>query len=188
MFRRRRKRIFAPKARISHGQPLSLWERHLERGLDFFGKGKLDDALADLDEAIHDNPRNGELYATRGMILIEMKQEDDAKEDLDHALKIDARQWLVHYVQGLLAFRRKNYDEAIEHLSTAQRFAPLRHEIFFTRAAAHYALGNLERARDDLDNAMQTTNDKDKRHKLAKKHFNRLKREIKAKEKKQKQS
>lgn len=182
MFRRNRPRpVYAPKPRVSSGMPLSLWERHLERGLDAFQKGKYDEALADLDEAILHFTRNGELYATRGLILAEMGKADAAREDLAYALQLDDRQWVAHYVSGLLAYRAKQYDEAIEHLSKAQRYAPLRPEIFFTRGIAFYAKGDVNRARLDIDSAVQVLKQDDKRYKSAKTFLGRLEKEVKGK-------
>lgn len=184
MFRRKRpKPVYAPKPRISKGQTLAIWERYLERGLHFFDKGKHDEALADLDEAIRSSPRNAELYATRGMILAEMGDEEAAHEDLDYAAKLDDRQWVVHYLRGLLAYRRKHHDEAIEHLSQAQRYAPLRPEILYARAVVNYDRGQLKRAQDDMDSAVQLMKDGDKRQRAAKKFLNRVKREIKGNKK-----
>lgn len=158
-----------------------MWERHLERALDAFQKNHPDDALADLDEAILIYPRHAELYATRGLILAEMGRAEDARQDLAYALRLDDRQWLAHYVRGLLAYREKNYDEAIEHLSQAQRYAPLRPEVFFTRGIAFYTKGELQRARLDIDSAMQTLKEDDKRYKTAKSFLNRIDKELKAK-------
>jgi tetratricopeptide (TPR) repeat protein len=180
MFWRRNKPVYAPKARVSRGQPLSLWERHFERGLEAFEKKQYDDALADLDEAIVHNARIGELYATRGLILLEMGKTDEAQDDLDYALKVDARQWLVHYALGLSAYRKKEFDEAIKHLSNAQRFAPMRAEILYTRALANYEQGNLKRAEMDIDSAIQVMDTKDKRQKDAKAFLKQVQADLKS--------
>lgn len=177
MLRRREKPVYAPKPRYSTGGPLTDWERHLERGLDLLKQGRLDEALADLDEAIHINRRNGELFAARGLILAEMKRYNDALSDLDMALKLDARQWVAHYAKGLVAYRQQHYDEAAQHLSIAQRFSPMRPEIFFTRAAVYYESGDIKKAALDLDNVLQTTESNDKRHKEAKKLLSRVQKE-----------
>ncbi|NDJ86269.1 MAG: tetratricopeptide repeat protein [Chloroflexi bacterium] len=181
MFGRRRARpVYAPKPRYSYGQPLTLWERHLERGLDYFSKGKNDEALADLDAAIEADDRIAELYATRGMILVEMGKEDQAHEDLAYALELDARQWLVHYVRGLIAYRKKAYDDAIEALSLAQRYVPLRPEVYYTRACVYYERGDLERARDDADYALQTLKADDKRGRTIKRLLSQITKDLKA--------
>lgn len=180
MIFRRNKKVFAPKARVSRGQPLSMWERYYERGLESFGKKQYDDALADLDEAISNNARIGELFATRGLILLEMGKPDEAQADLEYALKIDARQWAVHYALGLNAYRNKEFDEAIKHLSNAQRFAPMRPEILYTRALANYEQGQLKRAEMDIDSAIQVMEKKDKRLKDAKKFLKQVQSDLKS--------
>ena len=191
VFRRRNRPIYAPKPRVSQGQPLSDWERYFERAManyDTFATATtktkkkpelLDEALADIDEAIGIMPRNGELYIARALILLEQNKESDAIDDLNYALQVDQRQWAAHYIKGYLAYNKKKYDEAIEELSLSQRFAPLRPEVLFTRALAYYARGESQRAHDDMDSAIQVMENKSKRRTLANKFIKQVKKELK---------
>src|SRR5688572_2694021 len=106
----------APEPSVSRGAPLSLAERYLERALDYYTKKKYEDAIEDLDAAIEVEPRNGELYATRGYIHYEAGTLHLAEADFKKALEIDPRQWLAHYARAMIAFSKEEYDVALRHL------------------------------------------------------------------------
>jgi tetratricopeptide (TPR) repeat protein len=184
-WRRNRPRpVYAPKIRVSRGEPLSIWERYLERGLYHFERDEYDDALADLDAAIDKNGRNGELYATRGMVKLEMGDVDEATADFDTALQLDSKQWVVHYLRGLHHYRIKAYTTAIEHLTEALRYAPMRPEALYVRGMAYYARGEVERARDEVQKAVDNADDpRAKALRPMKKFLTQLKREAKDKAK-----
>ena len=137
------------------GIRLSKDERHYERGLDFYQKGNLEAALADMDAAIATAPRKGEYYAARGLMLLEYGAADEAEADFARALKLDVNQWLVHYGRGMRAYQERHYDEAVTHFSRAQRLAPERPEVYLHRAAALRARGEREEARRDVDYALE---------------------------------
>lgn len=184
--RGRPKPVYAPVIRTSKGEVLALWERYFERGLYAYSKGDFEDALADLDEAIENVNKNGEVYAVRGMILQQMGKYDLAEEDFDLALKIDPRQWVVYYLRAHRAYQQKKYDEAITLASEAARFAPLRPEILYLRAVAYYTRGETKRAFDELEIALTSAEDpenKDQRdlYRNVKKFHTQLKRELKDK-------
>lgn len=182
--RNRPRPIYAPKVRVSKGEPLSIWERYLERGLFAFEQGEYEDALADLDAAIEENSRNGELFATRGMIKLEMGDVAAAMADLDQALQTDPKQWLVHYLRGLHQYRENDYNATIAHLSEALKYAPLRPEALFLRAMAYYARGEIVRARDETQKAVDNAdNPRAEAIRPIKKFLTQLKREAKDKEK-----
>jgi Flp pilus assembly protein TadD len=157
------------KVRISRGTPLSKAQRYLERGLAAHSRAEYDDALADLDEAINQERRNAELYATRGYILQEAGYTDEAEADFEKALKIDPSQWVVHYARAMEAFRNEDYDNALAYLAQAQRIVPLRPELFIYRAAAYYAKGEKSAAEREIDSAVQVLPSGDKRLKIAQK-------------------
>lgn len=166
----RRRRIPRPPAkRISRGQPLSMWERYLERGLaevEKGDKGNLNEALEDIDAAIEIVPGVGELYATRALILHLMgRRDEEAEQDCEIALKMDKHQWMSFYVRGLIAMRAKEFDTALEHFSQAHRYVPTRPEVLQSRAMVHYAQGHIDLAVQDMQNAVDNLEKGDRRSK-----------------------
>ena len=164
---RRRRIPRAPVKRISRGQPLSMWERYLERALaeiEKGDKGNLNDALEDIDAALEIAPGVGELYATRALVLHLMgRREDEAEEFCAIALRMDKHQWMSYYVQGLIAMKAKEYEDALEHFSQAQRYVPLRPEVLQSRAMVYYAQGHIQLAVQDMQNAVDNLEKGDKR-------------------------
>lgn len=136
------------------GQRLSLAERYYERGLAHYERGKMDLALADLDEAILHEPKRGEFYVMRGLILLSSNAPDEAEEDFAAGLALDLRQWLAHYGRGMRAFQAGHYAEAVDHFSRAQHIAVNRPEIYFYRAVAFYMLNNPAEAIKDMEFAL----------------------------------
>lgn len=182
--RGRSRPVYAPVVRVSRGEILSVWERYFERGLYHYGNGDYEDALADLDEAIANVNRNGELHATRGMILQQLGDHEAAEEDFDMALKLDPRQWVVYYLRAKRAYEQKKYDETIALATQASQFAPQRPEVLFLRGMSYYKRGELERALDDVALAVDSSEDptnKSQRdlRKDMKKFQTQLKREVK---------
>lgn len=150
------------KIKLSTGGPLSKAQRYLDRALDSFSKEKYDEALTDLDEAVRSERRNPELYATRGLVLLELGNVEEAEQDFQKALKIDPSQWAVHYARGKHAFDNANFEEALRHFAEAQRVAPMRPEIYVYRAAAYYHLRDKKKAEAEIDAALQALQPRDK--------------------------
>lgn len=143
---------------------LTLAQRHYERGLDYFAKGRLAPALNDLDEALYHEPANAEYYVTRGLILLQQGEDDEAEEDFANGLSLDPTQWIAHYCRGMRAFKDEHYQEAISHFSRAQHVAPERPEIYFYRAATFHEMGNTAEAIQDMTFAQRLLATDDNRH------------------------
>lgn len=146
---------------------LSLPDRYYERALDHLAKERLDQALADLDEAIARNPRKAEYYAARGLVLLLSDWKADAETDFAQALRLDPGQWLAHYGRGMLAFQEENFATAIDQFSRAQHLAPQRPEIYVYRAVAFYRSGNVREAMADLQVALPLFGARDSRREVA---------------------
>jgi tetratricopeptide (TPR) repeat protein len=149
------------------GRRLTVGERYYERGLDQYAKNKLDQAIADLDQAILTDPQNGEFYAARGLMLLQQNRSDEAEEDFAYGLELDPTQWLVYYGRGMRAFRGSQYSDAVDQFSRAARIEPQRAEIYFYRAVAFYQMGNPEEAIRDIEFAEQLLGTADARSKQA---------------------
>lgn len=164
----------------------TLAERYLERGLWHLDKKKYDDALADLGEAINQEPYNAELYATRGFIYLEANDDeyvDYAREDFEYALYIDPEQWVAHYCLGMLDYANGDYDEALRRFTLARDYAHLHPEPYYYRALCYYQLDQPERAILEMNMALQILEEQhDSRRSSAKRwrtHFNKVVRERK---------
>lgn len=155
-------------------------ERYLERGLWHLDRKKYEDALADLSEAIHHEPYNAELYTTRGFIYLESNRDDYvdyAREDFEYALYVDPAQWVANYCLGMLAYAAEEYNEALRLFTLARDHAHLHPEPYYYRALCYFQLGDPERARLEMNMAIQILEEQgDSRRNSAKRwrtHFNK---------------
>lgn len=158
-----RRRALQPARRLRTG------ERYYERALDFYAKGALSDAIADMDQALAHSGRNAEYYAARGLMLVDYEAPDEAEQDFAHSLKLDIMQWLAHYGRGVSAFRASDFETAVAQFSRAQHVAPDRPEIYIYRGVAFFVLDQRAEAAQDLRFAQGLLNAKDKRQALIKK-------------------
>jgi tetratricopeptide (TPR) repeat protein len=157
------------------GKRLELDARYYERSLYHFEKGRYDQAIADLDEALAHDPDNAEYLAARGLMLALDKQYDAAAEDFEEALAQDVTQWIVYYGQGIAAFDQNDFAEAIDQFSRAQQLAPERPEIYYYRAVTLYLNGDAGEARHDMTVAQSLLDDDDKRQRVVKRWLNLFK-------------
>jgi Flp pilus assembly protein TadD len=148
------------------GRRLSVAERYYERALYYYQKGKYDLAVADLDAAIQNEPKNAELYVARGLALLGENRVEDADDDFAYGLVLDPTQWLAYYGRGMRAFSAEQWGAAVDAFSRAQRLAPDRPEIYLYRAAALHRAGQTEEARSDTEYAQTLIPANDKRRKL----------------------
>ncbi len=152
-----------PAPHRQKGIRLSVAERYYERSLDQYTKGKLDLALDDMDAAIEHAPRNAELFAARGLMLLQAGWTAEAEADFAHALKLDPTQWIAHYGRGMRAFQERDFRQAIDHFSRAQQIAPERPEIYYHRAVAFYELDDHKQAILDMEVAVSLLTDNSRR-------------------------
>jgi Flp pilus assembly protein TadD len=145
------------------GTRLSLVDRHYERGLYYFTKNKLDQAIADLDEAIQLQPKRAELYTARGLMLLQNSEPEKAEEDFAYALELDLQQWLSYYGRGIHAFENADYTQAIDFFSRAQLVAPDRPEVYYYRAIAFFQIDQKKEAQRDMRYSLSLLGEDDAR-------------------------
>jgi chemotaxis protein methyltransferase CheR len=83
-------------------------------------QGKLADALAVCEEAIHHDRLNRALHYLQATILQELGRGDDAAAALQRALYIDQDFAIAHFTLGHLMHRQGRYREAGKHLKKAR--------------------------------------------------------------------
>ncbi len=121
------------------------------RSVANFRKGEFAKARMDATEAISRTPRYGPLYVARANSEDSLGLHSEAQADVGIAMSLPASSkyefnTLASYLwdDGLPSLALKQYDKAIE-------LDPKDHELYKSRSACHQAMGNLVKARADLD-------------------------------------
>src|ERR1700750_252101 len=87
--------------------------------------GQVDQALADLNEAIKCDPNNGMAYIAMGAALNNQEKYDDALRALDRGVGLMPNAWQPHFELARTKLAKADYAAALRDLDKAQQFANL---------------------------------------------------------------
>ncbi len=93
------------------------------RGVAYYGQGKLDLAIADFDRAIEINPQDTYAFNNREVVHMTQGKVDLAITDYDRAIEINPQFTKAFYNRGFLHKRIGNPKEAKEDLVNYLRLA-----------------------------------------------------------------
>jgi tetratricopeptide (TPR) repeat protein len=118
---------------------------------------RFDEAIADGDAAIDLRPDDSHVWTVRGFALANAGRLDEAERDLSTALRLDPGNWLAEVYRGFNHFVDADYVGALGSYDTAMAmtdgqmsFGP-----YPNRGVTHLVLGDLDRARPDLERAVE---------------------------------
>jgi arylsulfatase A-like enzyme/Flp pilus assembly protein TadD len=98
---------------------------HMERARNMFQRGLLDDAIAELDRMLTDDPGNVSGLSLRGQVLMQQGRFDEARHTLDRLLVIDPENATAYAMMARLELARGAPDRALTlaELGAGQRGA-----------------------------------------------------------------
>jgi tetratricopeptide (TPR) repeat protein len=137
---------YARALEVDPGERVALAERADLR----MRRGRFADAEADLSALIALDAEDAGARIDRARARIELGRLDDAEADLDEAEELDPEGPDVAANRGRLELRRKNFGLARAHLDDALGRDPADADALRLRAEAFEALGEPDRAADDL--------------------------------------
>jgi TonB family protein len=124
------------------------------RGASHYQKEDFDEALADLDEAVKNDPNNANAFAQRGSTHWARLEDEQAFKDFDKALRLDT-------TPERLVLRARRYidimqsDAAIADLTRAIAIDSRMSEAYRYRGVAHGQKKEFDLAIADLDRTLQ---------------------------------
>lgn len=104
--------------------PAAQYLRDGMRGIELFEQGRLDEALAQFQEAIRKQPDYLEGHVSIAVILIEKGKLEEAIPRLEKALALDPKCWFAHANLGLVRQKQGRRQEAIAHFRKAVELNP----------------------------------------------------------------
>jgi len=116
--------------------------------------GNLDNALQDFSSAISLDPSNDDLYVRRARVFSKKAQYERALQDLLLAKDFNAQNYRIPFYTGKVFSDLEQYENAVVEYSKALKLRGGYGEALVGRAQAYQGLGDVVRAREDYDEAV----------------------------------
>ena len=142
-------------AYVTEKEPVRVPLAYNNRGLAFYKKGQLDQAIEDFNRAIALDPAFFKAYLNRGAAFVNRGQFDQANADFDEAIALHPSYPEAYNAKGSLFGMSGALDKAIEQFSKAIEINPDYSAAYGNRGAAYSLLGRNDKAVEDLDRAIQ---------------------------------
>lgn len=126
----------------------------ISRGHLMLERMRIDDALADFNQALVLEPKNSLALANRGITHFWKGDITAAEKDLDTASKINPRNAVVFRARGVIAESRGEYRAAVDAFSTSLEIESNNGFSLSHRAQAYMQLGEKDRALADATAAL----------------------------------
>lgn len=154
-FVQRDERIRACTAIIDAGDatPQKLAVAYLHRAGMRHGKGELDLAMQDYDQAIRLKPGYADAFNSRGVLYADKGDAERAVQDYDEAIRLKPEKQTLawaFYNRGNVFAQKGQYERAIQDYDRAIE-AMVFTRALFARGNAYFDLGRYDRAIEDYD-------------------------------------
>jgi tetratricopeptide (TPR) repeat protein len=135
--------------------PMSSWAL-ASRGLTHRQIGNYEESIADFNQAITLDADSSWVLASRGETYRQIGQYDRALEDFSHATEIDPSNAWAFCRQAEIYLFLKRYEESFDNFERSLALQPNNDWRRFTYSLALKRTGNLEAARENLEIAIDT--------------------------------
>jgi tetratricopeptide (TPR) repeat protein len=108
-------------------------------------------ALRDLQRAVELNPNLPDVYAYYGLALLSSGNPVRAQEAFERALRADSNNFEANLQMGVLLRQDERFDAALRYLHHALEIRPGDLGVRYQIASAELAMGQVEKARADLE-------------------------------------
>ena len=121
------------------------------RGVAKFGKGYLDDAIADFTSALNRNPKFVDAFKNRGLAYKMQGASDKAIDDFNQAIRLDGNSPGLYNLRGAALLDKLEFNRAIADFDKAISLNQKYRNAFINRGLAFVFTRQLSRAIADFD-------------------------------------
>lgn len=129
-------------------------DEYYAMALDFFEKGKLDDAIDHVGYAIALFNANPEYHAARGLFYHEDGITDEARKNYEQALKMHPAEVLANYGMGRLAYEKKDWAAALQWFNKVRTVNPMQIEAPYYMALIYHRQQDNQTAKVYMEQAL----------------------------------
>ena len=122
---------------------------HTNLGKSLADLGRIDDAMAQYEEAIAIDPSDAPAQSNLGALLINLGREEEGKVHLQEAIRAKPNYSLAHYNLGQQFALEEKSDDAIRQLQMAIKLDPGDADSYYYLGYAHERLGKIRESIDD---------------------------------------
>ena len=130
-------------------------DEHYKQALIAFKKQNIEEAYAQIRQAIQLLPSLAEYHAAQGYFYFEDGALDKAEEAFDKALELNPFEMLANYGLGMIAYNEKNWEDASTYFLDALAAQPTRPETQYYLAMVNHRQGANTQALKWMNEARQ---------------------------------
>ena len=135
--------------------PGQIVDAYYNRGNHYMRIGRLEESLADFDEAIVLNPGVQRIWYNKGLLLAQMNRNDSALVAFDHALKIAPTNVDALNNRGAMKYRKGDLAGSAADFTRVIELSPMYRDGYSNRAFAYYDMQEYEKSAADRRKAIE---------------------------------
>jgi len=124
-----------------------------QKGMEFLGPGRYDDAVAQFTRAIAIWPQHAQAYLQRGKVRQVLSEPDAALGDFERALKIEPNLAPAYTARAVIYIERGDFQKALSELDQSIRIQPSV-DAYYQLGQIAYRLKQFQKAVADYDQAI----------------------------------
>ena len=125
------------------------------RGTHYLEQGKANEALADLQSAVKQDPKHAGTHEVLGVAQASLEKFDEAVASLSKAIELQENAPFAYVHRARIHLIRNNAQEALKDLDQALELSAPTPPVLLLRASAHQQLKNKEKALADVEQALK---------------------------------
>ncbi len=128
---------------------------YLNRGVAYYTRGKLNEALNDFNTALKINPYFLDAYLNRGVVFFYKNETQKAIEDFTRAIHLEPKSSLAYKNRAYVFLNTGNYEFAILDLQQASRLRPDEYEAYLNLGVAYFLSKKISEAKLSFQKAVE---------------------------------